>query len=500
MRILASLLAALCLPLAAAAQEAAAPEGAVIESAEVLGLDIDHLSPGLRRDIESLVGGRLDQERVAGLAARIEGERPDVVAAARSLATPAGKARVAFIAARISDDTGLLSNINARYTVESVEIAGIPEARVSRELRRELQRLVGSRLDPDEADRLSERLAGELHGRRVTRRISRGTEPGRIHVVFEVNEIEPSPWIPFIPSRSKLVYHGDQGWSGVIDVPIGARRHRATVGLVFGNQDDLVEEYSGFRVRLESRALATDRLGASLEVARYRQSWDDRTLSTLALDPAVPEAYRTRVTVEPRVTFAASPHVRFTAGASISELESLAQSPASQMANAAILAVGFDRDWQQGSGTTDLEAGYTLRAARPSLGSDLDYTRHLAQGRVRYKRGKSTVIATTALGYLAGGAPLFERFTLGDSATLRGWNKFDLTPAGADRMVHQSLEYRFHGAAFFFDAGSVWDRGADARIRLSTGVGFHTDNGFLTLAVPLNAEDAGATFMMGVRF
>ena len=26
-------------------------------------------------------------------------------------------------------------------------------------------------------------------------------------------------------------------------------------------------------------------------------------------------------------------------------------------------------------------------------------------------------------------------------------------------MVHQSLEYRFHFASLFFDAGSVWERG-----------------------------------------
>ena len=111
-------------------------------------------------------------------------------------------------------------------------------------------------------------------------------------------------------------------------------------------------------------------------------------------------------------------------------------------------------------------------------------------------------------GGLTGQAPLFERFTLGDSATLRGWSKFDIAPAGGNRVFHQSVEYRLHGAALFLDAGSVWDDGGgpldSARgrhdMRASTGFGFHTDNSFFTLAFPLNAPGAGATFLMGVRW
>src|SRR6478735_1117317 len=46
-------------------------------------------------------------------------------------------------------------------------------------------------------------------------------------------------------------------------------------------------------------------------------------------------------------------------------------------------------------------------------------------------------------GILNGDAPLFERFTLGDSSTLRGWSKFDLAPVGGTRVAHGSLEYTF---------------------------------------------------------
>ncbi len=54
--------------------------------------------------------------------------------------------------------------------------------------------------------------------------------------------------------------------------------------------------------------------------------------------------------------------------------------------------------------------------------------------------------------------------------------------------------------AFFLDAGSVWDAGSDAKLRLSTGIGFHGDNGFLTVGIPMNATELRVQFMAGVRF
>ena len=72
-------------------------------------------------------------------------------------------------------------------------------------------------------------------------------------------------------------------------------------------------------------------------------------------------------------------------------------------------------------------------------------------------------------GGISGDAPLFERFSLGDSRTLRGWDKYDIAPAGGDRMFHTSLEYRYRGLALFLDSGSVWDDGSDARVRVAAG-------------------------------
>jgi len=487
------------LPPVAYAQEPDAPEGAIIDAVEISGFSLYDLSPGLQKDINSLVGAPLSRERLNALASRVEEERPEVVAAVRSVSRPEGKARVVFLVARISDDTDLAENINARYIVETVDVEG-PYNDISQQLRDDLQKLVGKRLDTDEAERLKDRLESELPGRNVSRRISKGSQSGRIRVVFEVFE---EPWIRFAPTRSKLVYHSQQGWSGVLDIPMSSSRsrHRFTAGVAFNDIDELIEEYSGFRLAFESRMVGTEKLGARLEFSRYNQTWEDATLTALASSPGIPELYRNRLTFEPTATFAFNSRVRINGGISISELESLSNSPNSQMANAWLFGISGDHLWQ---GSDDVrqraEAGYQLRAAVEGLDSDLVYKRHLGQARYQFDQGRSTAIASLSLGYITGDAPLFERFSLGNSTTLRGWDKYDISPLGGERMFHSSVEYRYSHVAVFFDTGSVWDRNTDSKVRYSTGFGIHSDNSFLTVGFPLNSDNAGVTFMAGARF
>ncbi len=481
------------------AQETDAPEGAIIDSVEMSGFSLYSLSPGLQKDINSLVGTPLDRERLNALSSRIEEEQPEVVTAIRSVSRADGKAHVIFLVARISDDSDLSENINARYVVESVDLEG-PSSEVSQQLRDDLQTLVGKRLDTEEAERLRDRLESELPGRDVARKISKGSQTGRIRVVFEIFE---EPWIRFVPPRSKLVYHSEQGWSGVLDIPMSSSRsrHRFTLGAVFNDIDDLIEEYSGFRLAFESRMIGTERFGARFEFSRYNQTWEDATLSAFAVNTGLPELYRNRLTVEPTATFAFNPNVRVTGGLSIVELESLTNSPGSQMANAWVASVSADHEWKS---TDDInqrvEARYQLRAAMDGLGSDLVYKRHLGDARYQLDHRRSTVIASLSLGYISGNAPLFERFSLGNSLTLRGWDKYDIAPLGGEQVFHSSVEYRLWHVGVFFDAGSVWDRNADMNIRYSTGFGVASDNSFLTLAFPLNSNDTGVTFMAGVRF
>jgi outer membrane protein insertion porin family len=171
------------------------------------------------------------------------------------------------------------------------------------------------------------------------------------------------------------------------------------------------------------------------------------------------------------------------------------------MANAWLFGISGDHLWQ---GSNDVrqraEASYQIRAAVKGLDSDLVYKRHLGQARYQFEQGRSEAIASLSLGYITGDAPLFERFSLGNSTTLRGWDKYDISPLGGERMFHSSVEYRYSHVAVFFDTGSVWDRNTESKIRYSTGFGIHSDNSFLTVGFPLNSDGADATFMAGVRF
>jgi hypothetical protein len=486
---------------AAGAQEIEAPEGSIIRSAEVTGVPTERLTAALRQDINVLVGDPMNIEQLRRLASRIEAERPDVVVTIRGIAATDSGVRIIFVASRISDDRDLEENINSRYSIESVEVEGIAISEVGDELRCEMQALVGRRLDRDEAARLQKRLAEAFPGYDVRQTISRGSRRGNIRLVFGVNRTEALRGVHFAPSISKLLFHSDQGWSGVLDLPIGGRDFRVAPLFALDNRDDLIEEYSGYGVRIEGRGLATERLGISLELATYHQSWQDETLSVLDSRPDIPEAYESRSTISPLVTLAFTQHVRISAGLSISELESLSRSPASQMASAFIGAIGVDGRWEDSRGSShNAEALFSWRSGASKLESDLVYRRYLGTGRYDYRRGRSMVLASVALGRTSGSAPLFERFSLGDSSTLRGWSKYDIAPAGGNRMFHTSLEYRNRGLAFFLDTGSVWEHGSDAAIRSSTGFGYHRDNVFLTLAFPLNTDDVRTTLMMGVRF
>jgi len=485
-------------PQAATDQKLVVPEGTTITSAQVTGFDLDRLSPGLRQEIRSLAGTPLQQQRLDEIAARIEAERPRYVAAARAVMDADGQARVFFVMGRQSEPPRD-DNVNARYIVEHADITGVPDAELTQALRDELQALVGKRLDSGDAERLQERMERELPRYEISRRIQRGNEVGRIRLLYEAREREPQ-WLRFEPLGPKVVFHSEQGWGSYLALGLGSRNIRFTPIFAIDNADDLVEEYSGYGLRFETRKIGTRRLGASLEWTRFDQDWRSATLDALALEPGIPPPYETRSTVTPLLKFAFSPELSVAGGVSISELEPLVSTTGSQMANAAVASIGYDRRWKDGSDAAHhAEARFSVRAGTRNLESDLDYRRYLGQGSYRYNSGRHHVQATGMAGGITGNAPLFERFTLGDSTTLRGWDKYDIAPAGADRMFHSSIEYRYTGLALFLDIGSVWDSGTERQLRVSTGFGLHAGPAFLVVGFPLNTDNLTAVVTLGLR-
>jgi hypothetical protein len=501
MRTLRVFLALLAIPfLALHAQEIESPEGTTIASAQVSGFDLAKLSPGLQQEIAALAGNPLNRERLKELAARIEAEQPRFVAAVRAAKDPFGELRVVFVVAHARDQDRE-GNVNERYTVEAVKIRGVPDQDVSQELRAEIEAMAGKPLDSAEADRLEQRLEEALPDHDVTRRVVRGSQPGQISLIFDVSLAEGARWIPFDRNTTKFVYHSKHGWGGYFGFPFGGRNVRLIPLVAINNGDDLIEEYSGFGVRLESRNLGTERLGASFEWSIFDQDWQTETLTAVELNPRIPAAYESRSTITPQLTFAFTPQLRINAGVSISELDPLVEGPDSQMANAFLVSLGYSDRWKDDDRSGHrVDALASVRAGSDALESDLAYERYFGRGSFRSRWGKHFLQLSAMGGGLSGDAPLFERFSLGDSQTLRGWNKYDIAPAGGDRMFHSSVEYRYSGFALFVDAGAVWDRGTDARVRVAAGGGFHDDGFFMTLGFPLNTEGVRAIFTLGIRY
>ena len=510
MRTLALLTALLTFPAwPAGAQQTEPPDGTRIIDARVSGLEFDRLSPGLQADIRALAGTPLDRRSLAELAARLETEQPRYAAAVRIVPAPDDGARVVFLVARIPSQ-GRDANVNARYVVEQVDIRGVPARALGAEVEADRQALVGQPLASDAAQRLQTRLEEAFSDHVVRRRITRGRQPGQIRLVYDLELRESARWLRFEPLAPSAVFHADQGWGAYLPLSISNRNLRVAPILAFDHADDLIEEYSGFGIRIESRQLGTDRLGAIFEWTSFDLDWRKATVAAQALDPQVPALYRNRSTVTTRLRFAITPTLSVSGGVSIAELDALDEDPLTgepltdvqpaRVANAFVGGIDFAESWRPASGPDhDLEAAFTVRAGSEALESDFSYERYAGTAEYRLRWDDHRLIVSTLAGGLSGDAPFFERFALGDTRTLRGWDKYRVSPAGGTRVFHLSGEYRYHGLAFFLDSGSVWDAGADRRFRVSTGVGFHPGPVFFTVGVPLNTGQQDATFMMGFR-
>ena len=396
--------------------------------------------------------------------------------------------------------SGQEENVNARYVVEAAEIEGISDDEITAALRDDLRALVDKRLVSGEAREIERRIRRALPRYELNRRIVRGSEPGRIRLIYEARLDERSRWLRFEPSRANVIYHSDQGWGSYLELAMSRRNFRFTPIVAIDDGDSLIEEYSGFGLRFETRKLGTGRLGASLEWSRFDQTWRGATLDALAADPELPRLYEERSTFTPILKFAVTPEVTLAAGVAISELEALPPGNGSEMANAAVASITYEGQWKDvSSATHDIHASFGVHAGSNALESDLEYRRYLGQSWYRYRWGKHYVLLSAMGGGITGNAPLFERFALGDSTTLRGWDKYDIAPAGGDWMVHASVQYGSRGLAVFLDVGSVWDERSEREIRVSSGLAFQAGPAFFTVGFPLNTDNLTAAVTLGLR-
>ena len=400
-------------------------------------------------------------------------------------------------------------NVNTRYTVENVIVSGDDwstdvvagsDERISSSLRKEILVLVGRKLNPQSLDGLAKRLRKELHAQAVSHRLARGANPESVLVVFDA-KVKPRPFDVSVP---KFLYNAKQGWSGVIEGTATHRNNSVTFGLV-SDGDELAERFAGILARYENAQLGNGRLRLRFQFESYHEQWNRATLNALPPEQAsepleTSGIYRSRQNFEPVASFALAKPLTLSVGAGFQRMESQFPAAHTEAANALIMTLRYHRRLDDSEDQHDLDAGYNLRAAAKILDSGYAYTRHSLTFRYSMTRGHHVLSDALTAGAIGGRAPLFERFVLGNSTTLRGWSKYALDPLGGNRMVHNSVEYRYRFVQVFYDAGAIWDRGDAAVTRHSVGVGFRQGGFSLAVAMPVREGRAEPIFMVGMNY
>src|SRR5579864_6047387 len=397
-------------------------------------------------------------------------------------------------------------NVNSRYTVESIGFTGQSHYRLSTGALEEMHRLIGAKVSTEALNRLARRIRGELRATAVTFKLARGAEPNHVKVLLQVDK-RKSNFDLSIPSFS---YNSRQGWTGVAEAATTIGANTFTVGAL-SDGDTLAERFTGFKIRYDRLSLGTDRVRLGFELDSYHELYDRATL--IALDQAQSSslgagAYRSRMNFEPSATFVLAKPLTLTVGLSLEQLEPQVSAAHSESANAVVNTLRYHQRWENSDATNqELDAGYNLRAATTLLGTGLPYTRHLINARYGLQHEHQSVEVTLVAGVIYGHAPLFERFVLGNSATLRGWNKYDLDPLGGNRVVHGSVSYGYHIMRVFYDTGSVWDQGKSPEAKHSAGVGISSGLGIfqkgaflLAVAFPIRQARADPVFIAGMNF
>ena len=387
-------------------------------------------------------------------------------------------------------------NVNSRYTVESIEVPREVESRISRGLRRDLQRLIGQKFNTQAINDLARRMREELNVRTVSQKVLRGTAPDHVKVVLEVAHKRGE----FDLSVPKFLYHSTEGFSAAVDGTVVLGNNRFSAGLV-SDGDELAERYAGVRARYENRKFGSDRVHLRFEFDSYHQQWNRSTVNASETADAVGGLYRSRQNFEPLASVMLAKNLTLSFGAGFQRFDTPLPAARTQSANAAITTLRYERrieGW--GADQHELEAGYSLRAATRILNSDFSYARHRWSVRYSVRRGRHSLTDDAIAGLITGRAPLFERYVLGTNSMLRGWNKYDLDPLGGSRVAYNSLDYRYGMFDVFYDTGAIWDPGQDAVARHALGVGLRKNSFMVAMAFPVKGGRVTPTFMVGMNY
>ncbi len=400
-------------------------------------------------------------------------------------------------------DVESADNVNSRYTVERVDLTGYDSKNVSRGIRQRLNGMIGRNLDSTALNRIALRIRDELKVEDVHIRIGKGTRPQQVAVQLEIEHHHKA--IDFNVSR--LGYTSKEGGTAAVGLSTEFSGNRASMAYL-NDADQFIERASGFQGGFERTHLTREnRIGLRVNYGALKSQWNHDTVAAFDSSPTSAR-YGFRQYVEPELLVALTPELQFSVGASVERLENietpgLARNLAS---NAVTSGLRYHSRFERSETLTqDLDALYTIRLATRALGSDFVYTRHSSTVTYALHHFRQTLRFRWVGGLVSGNAPIYERFALGNSSTMRGWNKYTIAPLGATRIAHGSVEYRYRMFEAFYDVGSIGNSTAAAKTttsgtKHSLGAGIRKNSLQLALAFPLKNGRLDPVFLAGVNF
>ena len=316
-------------------------------------------------------------------------------------------------AAALAQEEKAATNVNSRYQVERVSIVGVADAKVSQALRDEMQKLVGAKYDPEAAEALASRLRKELHGYSVAVKVKRGEQQDSVTVVFEVERVRERS---FNITLAPFLFSTKDGFSGAL-VPGGETHHNYFSAGVVSSADELLERNSGVMLRYEHRKVGTSMVQVGMEYDYFWPSYEDEITAALALTPGVPGTYDTREVFSPSISFLPIPDIKLTFGASFQTLAMEFPVLHDEAAHAFTFGAQFRRTAGSRHGLRHaIAADYLVRDATATLESDFLYTRQFVSADYTLGTRRQAFMFRFEGGHISGAPPLFERFSIGNTA------------------------------------------------------------------------------------
>lgn len=399
------------------------------------------------------------------------------------------------------------TNVNNRYVIESVSVAGVPvdadaanSAKLPRTLGERLVALVGERCDISILKNLAAEIRRELHLGAVTEHLSKGSAPDRIKVDFEIVRKELS----FDVSLPKFLYLSPRNFTGEVNASAQVKQNTLAFGLV-SNGDDLTERASGLTARFDSATLfEPGKVRFAVVFEDYHEKWNQLTRDAVQDGDSALDLYHSRWNVAPQIVFAPARPLEVALGVSFENTYSESPAIGDRSAHAATADVHYGHKIEGSRVQQQIDARYNLRVATRALASTYAYARHMISLKYEAKSGRHTASDEFTAGLIDGQAPFFDRFVLGNSSTLRGWNRYLMDPLGGSRVAHNEITYGYRTSQgtveTFYDSGSVWDAGQAVKLRQSVGAGFRKGIFLLALAFPLRAGHVEPVFMAGMNY